>query len=196
VPDGFRERMREARVLTSRLVYFERDWQTGAFLPPASYPHGAASSIGTHDLPPLGGWWTGDDLAVRGALQLYPDEAARRDAGDERWAARFALIDALLANGSIDAATAGRLRDDANRNGSPAMLDELTAAVHRFLAATPSAMAVVQLENILSEIDAVNVPGTVNEHPNWCRKRAVALEHIEADGRLPRTGDIFAEASA
>ncbi len=159
VPDGFRERLRDARILSSRLVYFERDWQTGAFLAPASYPRSAASSVGTHDLPPLGGWWTGDDLAVRGMLALYPDERTQREAGEDRWAARFALIDALLAAGAIDEAAADRLREDARHSGSPDHLNELTAAVHRFLAETRSAAAVVQLEDVLSEIDAVNVPG-------------------------------------
>ena len=196
VPDGFRERLRDARILSSRLVYFERNWQTGAFLEPATYPRGAASSVGTHDLPPIGGWWTGDDLAVRATLALYPDERTQREAGEDRWAARFALIDALLAAGAIDAEAADRLRDDARQNGTLAYLNELTAAVHRFLAETRSVAAVVQLEDVLSEIDAVNVPGTVNEHPNWCRKRTVSVDDLEGDGRLQLTGTFFAEVPA
>ena len=75
------------------------------------------------------------------------------------------------------------------------MRDDLTAAAHRFLAQTPSALAVVQLEDVLSEPDAVNVPGTVDEHPNWCRKRSVAVEDLEPDGRLGKTGAYFAEVS-
>jgi (1->4)-alpha-D-glucan 1-alpha-D-glucosylmutase len=195
VPPGFRERLQQARVLSSRLLYFERD-ERGAFLPPAAYPRGAASSAGTHDLPPLGGWWIGDDLAVRDRLALYPDERAQRDAGHDRWAARFALIDALEGAGALDGAAAQRLRDDARVNGTRACLDDLTAAVHRFLAQTPSAIAIAQLEDVLSEIDAVNVPGTVNEHPNWCRKRSVAVEELDADGRLRATGTFFAEVPA
>ena len=162
----------------------------------ATYPRGAAASVGTHDLPPLGGWWTGGDLAVRATLALYPDERTQREAGEDRWAARFALIDALLAAGAIEAEAAERLRDDARQNGTPAYLNELTAAVHRFLAETRSVAAVVQLEDVLSEIDAVNVPGTVNEHPNWCRKRTVSVDDLEGDGRLQLTGTFFAEVVA
>jgi 4-alpha-glucanotransferase len=195
VPDGLRERLRDARILSSRLVYFERD-RTGAFNPPSSYPRGAASSVGTHDLPPLGGWWIGNDLSVHAKLALYPSEQAQREAGEDRWAARFALIDALLAAGTIDVSTAERLRDDARQNGSRRHLDELTAAVHRFLADTRSVAAVVQLEDVLSEIDAVNVPGTVNEHPNWSRKRTVSVDDLESDGRLQLTGTFFAEVPA
>ena len=195
VPDGFRERLRDARILSSRLVYFERDL-SGAFLPPATYPRGAASSVGTHDLPPLGGWWIGDDLAVRGTLALYPDEPTQREAGEDRWTARFALIDALLSAGTIDEAAADRLREDARRSGSAACLNELTTAVHRFLAETRSVAAVVQMEDVLAEIDAVNVPGTVNEHPNWSRKRSVSVDDLEDDGRLQLTGTFFAEVRA
>ncbi|HTA38999.1 MAG TPA: 4-alpha-glucanotransferase [Candidatus Acidoferrales bacterium] len=195
VPEGFRDRLRDARILSSRLVYFERD-AAGAFLPPSSYPRGAASSVGTHDLPPLGGWWVGDDLAVRGTLALYPGEQTQREAGEDRWAARFALIDALLAAGTIDEAAAERLREDARHSGSRGCLNELTTAVHRFLAETRSVAAVVQLEDVLSEIDAVNVPGTVNEHPNWCRKRTVSVDDLEGDARLQLTGTFFAEVVA
>jgi 4-alpha-glucanotransferase len=196
VPPGFRERLQEARILSSRLVYFERNWDTGAFLAPQTYPRSAASSVGTHDLPPLCGWWIGDDLAVRNELQLYPTEQAQREAGDDRLSARFALIDALLAAGSIDDATAEGFRADARENGSSAIFKELTEAVHRFLAGTRSYMAVVHLEDVLAEVDAVNVPGTVNEHPNWSRKRTVTLEDIDREGHLQPTGTFFAEVPA
>ncbi|MGA8575853.1 MAG: 4-alpha-glucanotransferase, partial [Candidatus Cybelea sp.] len=68
---------------------------------------------------------------------------------------------------------------------------ELVAAVHRFLAATPSTLAVVAIEDVLHESGAVNVPGTFDEHPNWRRKRSLSLERIEADGRLCQTGKLF-----
>ncbi|MGA8574528.1 MAG: 4-alpha-glucanotransferase, partial [Candidatus Cybelea sp.] len=61
IPEGFRERIQDARALSSRVFYFERDG-SGAFLPPSAYPRLAAASAGTHDLPTLAGWWTGDRI--------------------------------------------------------------------------------------------------------------------------------------
>ncbi len=176
VPDGFRERLQAARVLSSRLVYFERTWD-GAFRPPAEYPRLAAASVGTHDLPPLLGWWASDG-------------------GDERRHARYALVDALLHEGCLDEASAAFLRDDAGTGGTAAVAERLSDAVHRFLARTPSMLKVVAIEDVLGEIESVNVPGTVDEHPNWQRKRSLPMEALADDGRLFRIGALMCDTEA
>jgi 4-alpha-glucanotransferase len=173
VPEGFRERLQAARALSSRLVYFEREWD-GSFRSPRDYPRVAAASIGTHDLPPLLGWWSGDG-------------------GDERRHARFMLVDALVRDGCIDDAGAHRLRGDAEAGGTTAVGEELSIAVHRFLAQTSSMLAIVAIEDVLGETEGVNVPGTIDEHPNWRRKRSLPLETLARDGRLFAIGAIIAE---
>jgi 4-alpha-glucanotransferase len=175
VPEGFRERLQASRALSSRLVYFERDWD-GSFRPAQHYPRFAAASIGTHDLPPLLAWWTDD-------------------ANDQRRTDRFLLIDALARDGCIDAAGAHRLREDAAAGGTVTIGEELAAAVHRFLARTPSMLAVVAIEDVLGELGGVNVPGTVDEHPNWRRKRSLPLESLANDGRLFRIGAIMGDTA-
>ncbi|HEY5427450.1 MAG TPA: 4-alpha-glucanotransferase, partial [Candidatus Tumulicola sp.] len=193
VPEGFRERLHGARTLSSRLLYFERNWNDGTFLSPQSYPRLAAASIGTHDLPPLAGWWIGDDVATRTGLRLYRDDEAARVAGEERRHARFALVDALEHAGAADAPCAHRLREDAHAGGTRQAIDELSTAVHRFLARTPSMLAVVAIEDVLGEVDGVNLPGTVDEHPNWRRKRSLPVEALASDGRLFRIGAIMCD---
>jgi 4-alpha-glucanotransferase len=49
IPQGFRERMAQARFFSCRLLYFED---------PQTYPHDAVASTGTHDLPPLAAYRT------------------------------------------------------------------------------------------------------------------------------------------
>ena len=191
VPDGFRESMQDARALSSRLVYFERGFTDGVFRAPQTYPRLAASSIGTHDLPPLAGWWVGSDLAVRAQLGLFPDRESERAAREDRRHARLELVGALLASGALDEATAGRLREDASAGGSAAVATELIAATHRFLAQTPSMLKVVAIEDVLGDTEAVNVPGTVDERPNWRRKHIRTLEEIERSQLLPLTGRMF-----
>ena len=75
VPEGFRERMQEANVLSYRVFVFERRGD-GSFIPPGDYPPLAAASAATHDLATLKGFWLGQDIAWRRRLQLYPDAAA------------------------------------------------------------------------------------------------------------------------
>jgi len=191
VPEGFRERMHEARTLSSRLVYFERDYHSGRFYPPSDYPKLAAASVGTHDLPPLAGWWTGDDLALRARIGLFPDDTSARNATDERRHARFMLVDALEQHGCAGAETAGRLRADAEAGGTLAVYDLLMPAVYCYLSKTPSVLAVVAVEDVMGEVDAVNVPGTTDQHPNWRRKHIASLEEITRNGRLSQIGEIF-----
>jgi 4-alpha-glucanotransferase len=38
----------------------------------------------------------------------------------------------------------------------------------------------ISLEDLLGVVDQPNIPGTVNEHPNWRQRLPVALEDIEA----------------
>ena len=173
VPDGFRASLADTRALSTRLFYFERDWSNGSFLAPDRYPQLAAASVGTHDLPTLAGWWTGD-----------------RSAQEDRWRDRFLLIDALERTGAIDATGAARLREDAARGGTPAVVPKLADAVHRFLGRTPCALVVVAIEDVLHEAGSVNVPGTFDEYPNWRRKRSRLLQDIETD--VSRTGRLLA----
>ncbi len=190
VPDELRRRMHDAGVLSTRLTFFERSSEDGGFIAPEHYPQLAAASVASHDLAPIAGWWQGDDIAVRVRLRLYPDDDAARAAGDERFEARFKLIDALHGAGALDERQAARLRDDARRSGT----DEAALAIegmHRFLAQTPARLAMVQLVDLFGEVDAINLPGTVDEHPNWCRKRRYDLESSEFEASLDALRRLF-----
>ncbi len=68
VEPGVRRELRRRRLLSSRLVYFERR-------PPASYPRLALASVGTHDLPTIAGAWLRSDLDDQVRAGLVPDVA-------------------------------------------------------------------------------------------------------------------------
>ena len=73
VPEGFRDVMSAANVLSYRVLYFEQDSE-GCFLPPDAYPRLAVAVVGSHDLPTLRGWWEGRDLDLKQSLDLFPGE--------------------------------------------------------------------------------------------------------------------------
>ncbi|MDO8352444.1 MAG: 4-alpha-glucanotransferase, partial [Aestuariivirga sp.] len=54
VPDGLRERLSQANILSYRVLWFEQD--AARFQPPESYPEGAAVCLSSHDLVPFKGW--------------------------------------------------------------------------------------------------------------------------------------------
>ncbi|MDQ2941987.1 MAG: 4-alpha-glucanotransferase [Chloroflexota bacterium] len=68
VEPGVRRELRRRRLLSSRLVYFERR-------PAASYPRLALAAVGTHDLPTVAGAWLGTDLEDQLQAGLVPDTA-------------------------------------------------------------------------------------------------------------------------
>jgi 4-alpha-glucanotransferase len=71
VPQGFRQIMTRAGVLSYRLLYFERS-KAGGFLAAKRYPANALVSVSTHDLPTLTGFWVAHDLVWRDRLALWP----------------------------------------------------------------------------------------------------------------------------
>lgn len=156
-PLGFHRKLEDAGALSYRVVWFEREGE--GFTPPHAYPHAAAACVTTHDLPTLAGWWAGEDIDERRALDLISDseELATRA---ERQREKRALLDALRKAGALDAAI------DPQGPYDP----RLAVAAHAFVAATPSTIALAQAEDCVGETVAVNLPGTNRERPNWRRR--------------------------
>jgi 4-alpha-glucanotransferase len=51
-------------------------------------------------------------------------------------------------------------------------------SVASFLARTKARLLTISLEDLLGLVDQPNIPGTVDEHPNWRRRLPVSIEHI------------------
>jgi 4-alpha-glucanotransferase len=174
VPPGFREAMSEMEMQGYRVLYFEREGN-GDFLLPHAYAHKALACLSTHDLPTLKGWWDGGDIDWREASGLVsPEHASRMRA--TRAHDRGLLLAALKSSGLLPACL------EPGPNGaspSPDYLpDDLCVAIHAFLARASSRLVAVQIEDLLGVKEQANVPGTVDEHPNWRRKLPVDLSDI------------------
>ncbi|MBU8537498.1 glycogen debranching protein GlgX [Falsiroseomonas tokyonensis] len=173
VPEGIGHALQSANILSYRVLWFER--HGSRFTPPETWPARAAACVSTHDLATLQGFWDGADIAERAALGLLPDVAA---AEAERAADRAALLQAL--------AEPNLLPEGATPDG--AMDDALAAAIHALVALTPSALLLVQAEDLAGERQAVNLPGTDRERPNWRRRLPVPVAEL---AKLPRAGTIL-----
>jgi 4-alpha-glucanotransferase len=57
-------------------------------------------------------------------------------------------------------------------------LTSLLVAAYRYLARSRSRLELLQLEDGIGSLEQVNVPGTVDEEPNWQRKLAVPIEAL------------------
>jgi len=177
VPEGFRERMASANVLSYRVLFFEEDEVTGGYLPPERYPHLAVAVSGSHDLPTLRGWWDGTDLSIKERLNLFSSAQAAGAAREQRKLDRVKLLQALRREDLLDA-------------DKPAVIATLTHAVHAYLARSAAALVLAQLDDITQEAEPMNVPMTSTEYPNWRRRLSISLEHLLASSQL---GDMAGE---
>ena len=189
VPPGFRDLMGAVRLLSYRILYFER--HENGFLPPWDYPGDALACVATHDLPTIEGWWRGADVDLRQSFGLIDTAAAEHQIGLRRTECDQ-LLQQLVQGGLLDEAQ--------HAQAVAAVLDPdlplppaLIVAIHIFLARTPSRMLAVRLEDLVGETQPVNLPGTVDDYPNWKRKLGVA---IEAVGDLELFGTVTAALAA
>lgn len=158
VPEGFRPKMQACGMLSCRVIWFERDGDR--IRKPSDYPNDALASITTHDLPTVRGFWRAQDIAWRERLGIEPDAQAARD---DRERDKALLVQALRDAGVL------------NEEATP---DAIVAALHRFLARTNSALALVQLEDLAGLSEQPNLPGTIHDHPNWRRRLPLAIEDL------------------
>ncbi len=151
VPEGFREKMAEWGIWSYQVMMFERD-DRGAFRDIDHYAPDALVTFNTHDLSTYAGWRSFSDLKLKRSLGIDPGES-----DDARWHALKMLSD-VLHHHAID-------RHD-------------LYAVAGFLAKTRSRLLAISLEDLLGVIDQPNIPGTVNEHPNWRQRLPIAIDGI------------------
>jgi 4-alpha-glucanotransferase len=189
VPEGFRETMRSAKLLSYRVLVFERG-ADGSFLPPAEYPPLAAAAAATHDLATLRGFWLGNDLAWRRRLGLYRDAAAAEADAIARSSDRDLLLEALLKEGLLAPERRGQFL---SLDGAPIYTAELGEAILTYLARSGARLMLVQLEDVLAESEQANLPGTTDEHPNWRRRLSCNLDEIVHGGDLRRVAAVAAK---
>lgn len=167
VPPGFTEIMGRAGLLSYQVFYFSE--QDGKWILPHAYRREAMVCASTHDLPTLKGWWIGNDIDWRFKTDRAT-EAETDTQRQERIRDRQLLLDALV--------TAQALDMNAAHAESAEMPDDVLIAVHRFLAITPCRLLAVQLDDALGTPEQANLPGTIDEHPNWRRKSSIAIETL------------------
>jgi 4-alpha-glucanotransferase len=123
--------------------------------PPSGYPRVALAAVTTHDLPTIAGTWLGTDLEVQERAGRPPDRIALRTL--RRRVARAAGVPPT------------------------ASLDTVILALHRALAASPSMVVSATLEDALRVGERPNLPGTIDEHPNWRIPLPVPIEELMTD---------------
>ncbi|ENM5892971.1 4-alpha-glucanotransferase [Vibrio mimicus] len=179
VPDEIVELLRDAGVHSYKVFFFETSKEDGGYVSPAHYSEQSMAALCTHDMPTLRGFWHCDDLKMGREIGLYPDEEQLQGLFDDRLKSKQGILDSVAWHGYLPAGV--------GRDATQVPMDSyLSEALQLHVAAGSSALLSVQLEDWLEMDKPVNIPGTVNEYPNWRRKLSMNLDEIFAREEVNR----------
>lgn len=171
------EELADRGALGAAVLWFQRDERSGSLLAPRQWQPGTLASISTHDLPTAAGFLRGEHVRARAELGLLDDPTAE-------WARAVAeraeLVDLLVAEGLL--------------TGPSAPEAEVVAAMHGLLARTPCRVRLAAFTDALGELRQPNLPGTVDEYPNWRIPLPVPLEEIPAHPGVARAAALLQSA--
>ena len=176
VPEEIKSKLADNGVYSYRVFFFEQA-EDGGFFSPAHYPVQSMSTLTTHDMPTLTGYWHCLDLQLGKELGLYPTEEILSTLYTSRHDNKQEILNSLHGHASIP----NWIDQSVDHLG---MSRDLNFGMQTHMAAGSSALLSLQLEDWLQMDKPVNVPGTFNEYPNWKRKLNRNLEHIFSDPEL------------
>ncbi|MDP7704756.1 4-alpha-glucanotransferase [Mycobacterium sp. TY815] len=175
------EALADNGMLGCAVSWFTRDQSVAdePLLAPAKWPARAAASLSTHDLPTAAGFLRGEHVRARAELGLLTDVPAEQASAAKERAEWLAL-----------------LRSERLLPADQAEPDEATiiTAMHRLLAATPSRLKLISPYDVLAEPRQPNLPGTIDEYPNWRLPLPQTFEELRADPRVAAITAVFREA--
>jgi 4-alpha-glucanotransferase len=120
---------------------------------PSDWPHQALAAVTTHDLPTIAGVWCGSDMI------------AQRAAG-------------LTLNEDGSASFRRRIEDWTGADDGMSM-SQVIAATYAALGRAPCSLLSATLDDALEVEERPNMPGTIDQWPNWCLALPAPLEHLE-----------------
>jgi len=164
VPGYVRREMTRHRLERMYILHYSMVDVDGGGL--GGIPRNMLASMNTHDMPPFATFWSGDDIDLRLSLSLVPEDVAARERR-QRPVLKKVLKTYLQTNGFT-------------RKTGATVKDVMKGSL-AYLAASRARVLLVNLEDLWLETKAQNVPGTLDEHPNWQNKARYRLERITAD---------------
>lgn len=121
---------------------------------PDPSPAEAVASLNTHDTPTFAGWWGGRDVDDKKDLGLVDADQALAE-HHERERQKVALLEFAQAHTADDSLTE---------------VERAMVAATTDLALGPAEIVLVALDDLVFDPAPHNVPGTVDERPNWQRR--------------------------
>lgn len=122
---------------------------------PDPSPAEAVASLNTHDTATFAGWWRGADIDDKRDLTLINDAQAHQERGEREAQKRAILAYAAKHSPSVETLTE---------------VERAMVAMTEDLANGPAEIVLVALDDLVLDPVPHNVPGTVEQRPNWQRR--------------------------
>lgn len=170
VPEGFRQQLNGSGLYSYSVWQYEMG-HDGQIKAASELSANALACFSTHDTPTLRGFWYGEDIDLWGRVGwIGSDETARRHSQRSRQRQSLRNLCDI---------------------GPTATAPEISQAIQHNLAQAPSALVAVQLDDVFGLTDAQNLPGTIDEHPNWRRRSPVAVGDFSDDADIRSIDDMM-----
>jgi 4-alpha-glucanotransferase len=156
-------------ILGSSVLWFTRDVDAPGepLLPPDRWNAESVATISTHDLPTAAGFLRGEHVRARAELGLLDDPDAEKARGEID---RLELVELLREQGLVSGDDPGE--------------DQLITGMHALLARSRSRLVLVSPYDVIGETRQPNLPGTVDQYPNWRLPLPESLEELRDDPRV------------
>ena len=156
-------------ILGSSVLWFTRDEDAPGepLLPPEEWNEESVATVSTHDLPTASGFLRGEHVRVRAELGLLDDPEAEKARAEID---RLELVELLREQGLVSGEDPGE--------------DQLIVAMHALLARSRSRLVLVSPYDLVGETRQPNLPGTVDQYPNWRLPLPESLEELRDDPRV------------
>ena len=156
VEDRVREALDATGVLGSAVLWFETE--DDVHIPPREWRAATLATVTTHDLPTAAGFLAEEQVRVRDELGQLGVPVEEELATVRRQ--RAALLDLLEHEGLLEQCDG-----------------DVPLAMHAALVAAPSLLVLAAFGDAVGDLRQPNLPGTVDEYPNW------RLPVADGDGR-------------
>ena len=189
VPELIKAQLDRAGIFSNQLFYFCRNDQ--GFYSPQDFKRHSMLMLANHDVAPLVGWWQQQDIDQAERLGLFANSDVKERALEQRQRHKRDLASQLLGSGQLTFVNGfmcnleGAWGSEADIETLDQVIAKLTPEVListwiRALAETRSSFLCIQLCDLALDTQAVNIPGTWKEYPNWRRRIPLNIEHILA----------------
>ncbi|WP_116632716.1 4-alpha-glucanotransferase [Dehalogenimonas alkenigignens] len=167
VPAEVRRYMRRRGILRSFVAQYEMLSGNGNCFAPV--PNNAAASMNTHDMHPFTAFFNATDIAERTAAGVL-GPAAAKDESTQRKNGITSMLECLRGRGFI--------------YETHPSADAVYRVFMRLLASGSEPILLLNIADLLGDYRAQNIPGTVNEYPNWRILNLRSIEEIQTDPRI------------